>query len=51
MQAAVDQKLTGKSYTVQGPFGLRPGVMLNVWIEKSLWDRYELRKKQEATSQ
>jgi hypothetical protein len=33
---------------MQGPFGLRPGVMLNLWVEQSLWERYNLRKQPEA---
>ncbi len=50
MQPALEAKFAGKTYTMQGPFGLRPGVMLNLWVEQSLWDRYTLRKQQEATA-
>ena len=50
MKAALEAKLDGKAFVMQGPFGLRPGVLLNLWIEKSLWDRYTLRKQQEATA-
>ena len=50
MQPALEAKFAGKTYTMQGPFGLRPGVMLNMWVEQSLWDRFTLRKQQEATA-
>ncbi len=50
MQPALEAKFAGKTYTMQGPFGLRPGVMLNLWVEQSLWDRFTLRKQQEATA-
>jgi predicted membrane-bound mannosyltransferase len=50
MKAALEAKFDGKAFVMQGPFGLRPGVLLNLWIEKSLWDRYTLRKQQEATA-
>lgn len=48
MQAALEAKFAGKTYTKPDLFGLRPGVMLNLWIEQSLWDRHSLRKQQEA---
>ncbi|MFO1482551.1 MAG: TIGR03663 family protein [Verrucomicrobiaceae bacterium] len=51
MKTDLEAKLGGKNYFMQGPFGLRPGVMLNLWVEQSLWDRHNLRKQQEATSQ
>ncbi len=51
MQAALEAKFGGKAYVMQGPFGLRPGVMLNVWVEQALWERHSLRKQQEATRQ
>ncbi len=50
MQADIQAKLGDKPYVMQGPFGLRPGVLLNMWVEKSLWERYMLNKQQEATS-
>lgn len=50
MQPAIEAKFNGRLYHLQGPFGLRPGVMLYMWVEKSLWDRHTLRKLQEATS-
>ena len=51
MQPALEAKFGGKAYSMQGPFGLlRPNVPINMWVEKTLWDRYELRKKQEAGS-
>ena len=50
MQPALEAKFADKTYTMQGPFGLRPGVMLNLWVEQSLWDRFTLRKQQEATA-
>lgn len=50
MQAELEKKLGDKTYIMQGPFGLRPGVLLNMWIEKSLWERHTLNKQQEATS-
>jgi|UniRef100_UPI003784B5A2 uncharacterized protein (TIGR03663 family) len=48
MQPALEAKFAGKTYHMQGPFGLRPGVMLNLWVEQSLWERYNLRKQPEA---
>jgi len=48
MQPALEAKFVGKTYHMQGPFGLRPGVMLNLWVEQSLWERYNLRKQPEA---
>lgn len=51
MTSAVEAKFGGRRYHMQGPFGLRPGVMLNMWVEQSLWDRHTLRKQQEATEQ
>lgn len=48
MKAALETKFAGKTYTKPDLFGLRPGVMLNLWIEQSLWDRHSLRKQQEA---
>lgn len=48
MKAALEAKFAGKTYTKPDLFGLRPGVMLNLWIEQSLWDRHSLRKQQEA---
>lgn len=50
MQADLEAKLGDKAYVMQGPFGLRPGVLLNMWVEKSLWERHTLNKQQEATS-
>ncbi len=47
MQPALEAKFGDKTYIMQGPFGLRPGVMLNLWVEKSLSDRLTLRKEQE----
>jgi len=49
MKAALEAKLGDKPYVMQGPFGLRPGVLLNLWVEQPLWERYNLRKQQEAT--
>jgi uncharacterized protein (TIGR03663 family) len=51
MQPALEAKFAGKTYHMQGPFGLRPGVMLNLWVEQTLWERHTLRKQQEATKQ
>ncbi len=48
MKTALESKFAGKTYTSPDLFGLRPGVMLNLWIEQSLWDRHSLRKQQEA---
>ncbi len=48
MTSALEAKFAGKTYTKPDLFGLRPGVMLNLWIEQSLWDRHSLRKQQEA---
>ncbi len=48
MKSALEAKFAGKTYTTPDLFGLRPGVMLNLWIEQSLWDRHSLRKQQEA---
>lgn len=48
MKTALEAKFAGKTYTTPDLFGLRPGVMLNLWIEQSLWDRHSLRKQQEA---
>lgn len=50
MQTALEAKFNGKTYFMQGPFGLRPGVMLNLWVEHTLWDRYTLIKQQQATA-
>ncbi len=50
MQPALEAKFDGTPYVMQGPFGLRPGVMLNLWVEKSLWDRHSLHKEQEASA-
>lgn len=48
MQAALEARLAGRSYVKQGQFfGLRPGVMLEVWVEQTLWDRHTLRQQQE----
>ena len=49
MKTALEAKFAGKTYTSPDLFGLRPGVMLNLWVEQSLWDRHSLRKQQEAT--
>lgn len=49
MKAELEAKLGDKPYVMQGPFGLRPGVLLHLWIEQPLWDRQNLRKQQEAT--
>ena len=49
MKTALEAKFAGKAYTSPDLFGLRPGVMLNLWVEQSLWDRHSLRKQQEAT--
>jgi len=48
MKTALEAKFAGKAYTSPDLFGLRPGVMLNLWIEQSLWDRHSLRKQQES---
>jgi uncharacterized protein (TIGR03663 family) len=48
MQQALEARFGDKKYIMQGPYGLRPGVMLNLWVEKSLWDRLELSKPQQA---
>ncbi|MBL9179538.1 MAG: TIGR03663 family protein [Verrucomicrobiaceae bacterium] len=49
MKPSLEAKLGGKAYVMQGPFGLlRPGIPINMWVEKSLWERHELRNKQEA---
>lgn len=48
MKTALEAKFAGKTYTTPDLFGLRPGVMLNLWIEQSLWERHSLRKQQEA---
>lgn len=48
MQPALEAKFGDRTYVMQGPFGLRPGVMLNLWIEQSLWERHTLRRQQEA---
>lgn len=51
MKSELEAKFAEKTYSMQGPFGLlRPNILINMWVEKSLWDRYEMRKKQEATS-
>jgi uncharacterized protein (TIGR03663 family) len=50
MQAALEAKFGDKMYHMQDLFGLRPGVMLNLWIEQSLWDRYTLNKQQKAAA-
>ncbi|MEZ5384669.1 MAG: TIGR03663 family protein [Prosthecobacter sp.] len=51
MEAAIKAKLGDKPYVKEGgPYGLRPGVLLDMWVEKSLWERSELNKQQEATS-
>lgn len=50
MQSAIEAKFDGETYRMQGPFGLRPGVLLNMWVEQSLWDRYKLRKEQEEAA-
>lgn len=47
MKTALESKFGGTTYTNHDLFGLRPGVMLNLWIEQSLWDRHTLRKEQE----
>lgn len=47
MQSAIEAKFDGRAYHMQDLFGLRPGVFLNLWIEQSLLDRYNLRKDQE----
>lgn len=47
MQGPLEARLGGRKYVLQGPFGLRPGVILNVWIEPSLWERHTLRKQQQ----
>jgi uncharacterized protein (TIGR03663 family) len=49
MKTALEAKFAGKTYTSPDLFGLRPGVMLNLWVEQSLWDRHSLRKQQEVT--
>ncbi len=51
MTPAIEAKFGDRDYHMQGPFGLRPGIMLNMWVEQSLWDRYTMRKQQEATAQ
>lgn len=47
MKSAIEARFDGRSYHMQDLFGLRPGVFLNLWIEQSLLDRYNLRKEQE----
>jgi uncharacterized protein (TIGR03663 family) len=51
LQQALQAKLTDKQYDVHDIFGLRPGVMLNLWVEKSLKERLELLKQQPAPEQ
>ncbi len=51
MQPALEAKFGGKAYVMQGPFGLRPGVLLNLWVEPALWERHTLRKQQEAKTE
>lgn len=48
MQQALEARFAGRSYVMQGPYGLRPGVLINIWVEKPLWERHTLRKQQEA---
>lgn len=48
LQPAIEAKLGDKKYVAHDIFGLRPGVMLNLWVEKSLADRLELSKPQSA---
>lgn len=47
MKTALEAKFDGTSYTSLDLYGLRPGVMLNLWVEQSLWDRNTLRKQQQ----
>ncbi|MGV3663618.1 MAG: flippase activity-associated protein Agl23 [Prosthecobacter sp.] len=49
LQPALEARFGGKNYVMQGPYGLRPGVMLNVWVEQALWERHSLRTQEEAT--
>jgi uncharacterized protein (TIGR03663 family) len=51
MKTALESKFAGKTYINRDLFGLRPGVMLNLWIEQTLWDRHTLRKEQERQKQ
>ncbi|WP_395745511.1 flippase activity-associated protein Agl23 [Prosthecobacter sp.] len=50
MQTALESKFAGKNYTTHDLFGLRPGVMLKMWIEQSLWDRHSLRTEQKKAA-
>ena len=50
MEAALESKFAGKNYASHDLFGLRPGVMLKLWIEQSLSDRHTLRTEQKATA-
>jgi uncharacterized protein (TIGR03663 family) len=47
MKSALEAKFNGTNYTTPDLFGLRPGVMLNLWIEQTLNERHNLRMEQE----
>ncbi len=50
LAASVEARIAGKDYIKVGDmFGLRPGVRLEVWVERSLWDRHTLRLQQEES--
>lgn len=51
MQPALQAKFGDKRYERQTLFGLRPGVLLDLWVEQTLWERHNLRMQQEATRQ
>lgn len=48
MQSAIEAKFNGAPYITRTPFGLRPGVLLTLWVEQALWERHDLRNEQEA---
>jgi uncharacterized protein (TIGR03663 family) len=48
MRQALEAKFGDKTYVMKGDGLLRPNILIKMWIEKALWDRLELRKKQEA---
>lgn len=50
MLAQLEARFGERKYVLQGPFGLRPGVMLNVWVEQALWERHSLRKQQQEAA-
>lgn len=48
MQSTIEAKFNGARYITRSPFGLRPGVLLTLWVEQALWERHHLRVEQEA---